>query len=175
MGEYFDQIPARVQSHVKGITKSAGLPDTDDALEKIAQAWLEKEKKFSEETGDAKIEEASGLGKDDAKGGIAMTYSGSLVAIGPVIDGVRKVGYASIASRQDVPDLISNDNSVLASDVAPDKPIKFKEGPVKSTSPIYKVAVNKENLSAEKEEEKIMETTMVLTDDFVELNKTMVM
>jgi hypothetical protein len=42
MGEYLDQVPGEVQDHIRQITKSSGLPDTEESVEMIAQGWLEK-------------------------------------------------------------------------------------------------------------------------------------
>ena len=38
MGEYLNQVPVEIQSHLRQITKTSGLPDTEDSLEMIAQA-----------------------------------------------------------------------------------------------------------------------------------------
>ena len=120
------------------------------------------------------MEEVDSLDKDDSRGLLAITYSGSLVNIGPLVDNVRKAGYTSIELRADVPNLVSKDNSKLANDVELDESIQFEDGPVKRTSPIYRIAVCIEDLSAEEEEEKLAETTMIIMDDFIEVNKTII-
>jgi hypothetical protein len=58
--------------------------------------------------------------------------------------------------------------------VAENKPIEFETGPVKSTSAIYKIAVCKEEVSTEIQEEKISEVTVIMTEEFVEVNKALV-
>lgn len=173
MGEFFDQIPDKVQPHIKEITKTSGLGD-DDALEKIAEGWLEKKKTFEEEIRNLGMVEVDSFSRDDERGCLAMTYSGSLVNIGPLVDGVRKSAYASIGLRKDVPDMVSKDSSTLDNDIQVDDSISFTDGPVKKTSPIYKIIVCEEDLSAEEQEEKIENVATVIIDDFVEVNKTII-
>ncbi len=170
MGEFLDQIPEKVKSHIRDITKSSGLEEADESVEMIAEGWLEKNRVFEEESVNQNMEEVEFFERNDERGAIALTYSGSLINIGPISEGTRKAGYASIGLRKDVPDLLSNDDSELGDDISIDKPIEFAKGPVKRTSPIYKIIVCKDDLSVEEQEEKLDEATMVMMDEFVEVN-----
>ena len=172
MGEYLDQVPENLHSHLKAIAKSSKLGEGEEALEKIAQGWLEKEKIFGEETGKQDMEEMDSLAQDDERGALALTYSGSLVNIGPLTDGVRKVVYTSIGMRTDAPDKAENDESKLGGDIAVDDVIKFETGPVKSTSQIFKIAVCKADLSAEDQEEALTQAMTVVEDLMLDVNKT---
>lgn len=107
MSEYMNQIPVEIQGHIRQITKSSGLPDTDDSLEMIAQGWLEKKERFERHISRMALEEVDVLEKSDARGCLAMTYSGSLINIGPQRDQGRNVQYVSIGLRQDVPESAS--------------------------------------------------------------------
>jgi len=175
MGEFLSQIPQNIQGHIKEITKTSGLPNDEESLEKIAQAWIEKKNLFEDQIKTSGMEELKELPKDDAKGCLALTYSGSLVNIGPLVDGVRHVEYTSIGVRSDVPGAAEKDGSKLSKNVKVDSTIEFEVGPVKSTSAIFKIAVCKGNLSAEKQEEKIAQATQILKEEFVEVNKTVVL
>jgi len=174
MGEFFDQIPNNIKDHIREITKTSGLGNDDDALERISEGWLEKKKTFEEEIRNMNMEEIDSLSKDDERGALAMTYSGSLVNIGPLVDGVRKAAYASIGLRKDVPDMVTKEGCKLASNVVIGESIQFESGPVKKTSPIFKVIVCVEPLSADEQEEKITEAATVIIDEFVEVNKTII-
>jgi hypothetical protein len=174
MGEILDQLPPEIQTHVKGITKSAGLPDEEASYEKIAQGWLDKKKIFEEQITEQQMVEVDSLAMDDEKGAVALTFSGSLVLIGPIIDGVRKSGYNSIGIRKNVPDSMIQENSKLAADVSVNSPILFDVGPVKSTSSIFKIAICEEDLEALEQEEKISEVTVIMTNEFVDVNKQLV-
>ncbi len=174
MGQYFDKIPANLQNHVKGLVKSVKVEEGVDALEKVSQAWLEKKSVFEEKIGEMNMEEVNELPAEDAKGALALTYSGSLVNIGPLIDGVRTVKYSSIGFRTNTPESAESEKSKLAGDVSVDNIIKFEGGPVKSTSQIFKIAVCKdEDLSPEEEHQTIFDTATMIEEEFIEVNKNM--
>ena len=174
MGEILNQLPPEIQVHIKGITKSAGLPDNEESYEKIAQGWLDKKKIFEQQIAEQNMMEIERLEADDARGAVALTYSGSLVLVGPLMDGLRRAGYNSIGIRKNVPDSMVQENANLAADVAVDSPIEFETGPVKSTSSIFKIAVCKDDLDAIAQEEKISEVTVIMTEEFVNVNKDLI-
>ena len=64
MGEYLDRIPQRLHVHIEEITKTSGLPEGDESVELIAQAWLEKKKTFEEKVDAMKMEEIKTLSQD---------------------------------------------------------------------------------------------------------------
>lgn len=174
MGEYFDQIPEELHDHIREITKMSGLPDGEESVEIISQGWLEKKNVFEEQIQKMEMEEVDLLEKDEEKGALVLTYSGSLVNLGPLVDNVRKVQYASIGLRSDVPGVAEREGSILAKDVAVDDTIEFEVGPVKSTSQIFKIAVLTGNPTAEEQEERITEATQIIQEEFVEVNKTII-
>ncbi|NQU66058.1 MAG: hypothetical protein HQ517_17505 [SAR324 cluster bacterium] len=174
MGKIFSQLPPEIKVHIKAITKSAGLPETEESHEQIAQGWLEKKKIFEEQIGESNMIEVENLAADEENGAVALTYSGSLILIGPLVEGVRKAGYNSIGIRKNVPDSLIKEGSKLAGDITINAPIKFEVGPVKSTSSIFKIAVCKEDLGAEEQEDKISEVTVIMTNEFVDINKALV-
>lgn len=175
MGEFLEQIPENIRGHIKDITRSSGLPDSEESIEKIAEGWLEKKNALENKSSDMNMEEVEYLEKDDEGGALVLTYSGSLVTIGPLNEGSRKVEYASIGLRYDVPDLLSKDDCILGSDVMIGEEIVFDKGPIKKTSPIFKILVVKDELSIEEEEEHIKEAATLIMDDFIEVNKTMML
>lgn len=175
MGEYLDQIPDAIQEHIKVLAKTSHKPDDEEFIEAIAKGWLEKMNSFEAETALFQMEQMDILENDNPNGALLMTYSGSLLNIGPLIDGTRKVEYSSIGLRQDVPDKASKDDSVIDGDIRVDDAVVFSKGPIKKSSPIFKIAILKEELPAEEQEEKLAEATQVLTDNFVEVNKTIIL
>jgi hypothetical protein len=90
------------------------------------------------------------------------------------VDGYRKAGYNSIGIRKNVPDSMVQENSKLATEVAVNSPIEFEVGPVKSTSAIFKIAVCKGDLDAIEQEEKISRVTVIMTHEFVNVNKDLI-
>ena len=172
MGEHLDRVPVEVQDHIRQITKTSGLPDTDESVELIAQGWLEKKASFEKQVADMGMQEVESLEKGESRGCLAMTYSGSLINIGPLREGEgRTVEYASIGLRQDVPDSAERDGSELSSDLQVGEPATFSVGPIKSSSPVFKIAAANEDLSADEQQAQISKATQILTKEFVEINR----
>jgi hypothetical protein len=172
MGEYLDKIPTHLHDHLKGLLKASKMPQDEETLEKISKGWVEKFDAFEDEISKQNMEEMQTLPKDDERGALVLTYSGSLVNIGPLADGVRTVMYTSIGLRTDAPDRAEKDDSVLETDVTVDDVIKFKTGPVKSTSKIYKIAVCRGNLSAIEQENNLTKVMTDIEDIMLDVNKT---
>jgi hypothetical protein len=100
-----------------------------------------------------------------------MTYSGSLLNIGPLREGGRTAQYASIGLRHDVPEAAVQEGSDLSADVRVGAPVTFSKGPIQSSSPLFKIAVTSEDLGLDEQEEQITTATQILTREFVEVNK----
>jgi len=148
MSDFLNQVPVNIQPHLKEILKTSGLPDSEESLEKIAESWLEKKKIFEEESKNLEMEEVEILEKNEEKGALALTYSGSLINIGPNIEGKRKISYASIGLRSDVPALATEEASSLANDMVVDKQAEFEKGPIKKSSPIFKIYLQRKKKSS---------------------------
>ncbi len=171
MGEHLDQVPSEIQSHIREITHSSGLPDTDESVDLIAEGWLEKKERFERLTRRMHMEEADILEADDPRGCLAMTYSGSLLSIGPVRDGGRTVQYASIGLRRDVPESAQKEGSQLKDDARVGSPATFAVGPITSSSPVFKIALTSEELDLHAQEEQVTRATQALTREFVTVNR----
>jgi hypothetical protein len=173
MGEYLSQIPTEIQDHIRQITKSSGLPDNEDSVEMIAMGWLEKKELFENQMVEMDMVEVEEIQQDEEQGCLAMTYSGSLLNIGPVRESARNVQYASIGLRQDVPETADKDDARLSSPVRVGDSVSFADGPIQSSSPIFKIAVTTGDLSAEEQEAQITKATLILTEDFVQVNQNL--
>ncbi len=174
MGSYLEQLPGYIREHIAAVIKSSGLPDNYETGESLARCWIDKKRIFEETIEKFGMEEVDTFARDDTRGVLAMTYSGSLVRIGPIVKEVRMAQYASIGLRTDVPDIAGKEESRLAEDLETGRPIQFEPGPVKKTSPIFKIAVLSGNPSIEEQEEKINEVTLLLQEEFTRVNKTIV-
>jgi hypothetical protein len=174
MEEYFAQVSEDVQNHLKQLVGSVNLPKGEDALEILAKGWLEKEEMFNSQIVNSNLEESDSFSVEEPRGGLIMTYSGSLLTIGPIVDDGRKVEYASVGLRTDVPESAEKEGSVISMDILQGEQADFLVGPIKKSSPVYKIALVKEEMPLEEEEELLSEVTRVLADDFVEINKTLI-
>lgn len=155
---------------MRQLVEPAGLTDVDGAEELLAQGWLEKHEAFERHTTERGMQLVDRFARDEVSGALAMTYSGSIVSVGPMVDGERDVAYASIGLRRDVPQMSVKQDSVLAEDVATDAVIRFEEGPVQKTSPVFAIAVFQKALPPAKENAALVEVTQVLTERFVDIN-----
>jgi hypothetical protein len=173
MGEYLDQVPAEIRDHIRQITRTSGLPDSEESVEMIAEGWLEKKELFEKQVAEMGMNEVQTLVRDDQQACLAMTYSGSLLNIGPLREEGRNVQYASIGLRQDVPETASKEGSQLSSDVTVGEPVTFSPGPIQSSSPIFKIAVTSEEMDLEEQEEVVTKATQILTEEFVDVNKNL--
>ncbi|MBP7264581.1 MAG: hypothetical protein KBB32_10410 [Spirochaetia bacterium] len=172
--ESFNTLSPEIQAHLKQIAKTSGLPLNDDSYERMAAAWLEKKNLFEKAVEDNKLVEVSFFGRAEERGALALTYSGSILNVGPLSDGARHCEYTSIGLRADVPPAASDDASELSADLEVDEPAAFAKGPIKTSSPIYKIAVAQDELQPEEEEALLTQVSQDLAEDFVEVNKTVI-
>ncbi|UCF96280.1 MAG: HU family DNA-binding protein [Spirochaetaceae bacterium] len=172
MSDEIRELSATVRSHLKKITRSSGLPDTEESFQKMVAVWLEKKKMFEGQIRALDMEEVDSFSKDDPRGALLLSYSGSLISLGTLSPGGRRVEYASISLRADVPHLAVTEGSALAADIRIDSEAEFSSGKVRSTSSLLKIAVCGTEVSPEEQEKRIREATIFLTNGFVKINRT---
>jgi len=174
MGTKFDSLDEFIQQHVKQLLKTSGLPDSDDSLEELASAWLEKKEAFEASVTENGMEELDFFSAHEVQGSLLMTYSGSLLNIGPLVAGFRHCEYTSIGLRADVPQSATEESSSLEGDLETDAVAIFKKGPVRKTSPILKIARFIQKMPAPLETSRLSEVTRIITKEFVDVNKTII-
>jgi len=172
MSDEIRELSDTVRSHLKKITRSSGLPDTEESFQRMAEVWLDKKRMFEGQIRALGMEEVESLAKDDPRGALLLSYSGSLISLGTLSSGGRRVEYASISLRADVPDLVISEGSELTAGLRVDGEARFSSGKVKSTSSLLKIAICPADVSAEEQDKRIREATIFLTNGFVKLNRT---
>jgi nucleoid DNA-binding protein len=83
----FEDLPERIQRHLQSITESSGLPPGEDSLARITANWIEKRDLFEEQTELLDMRDIEELSPDDDRGVLVLTYSGSLLSLGPAAAG----------------------------------------------------------------------------------------
>jgi nucleoid DNA-binding protein len=166
-------LPAAVQTHLKKITSMSGLPDTEESFRKMAVVWMEKRRLFQEQIRALDMMEVESFSSDDPRGALLLSYSGSLISLGTLSGAGRRVEYASISLRADVPDLVVMEGTRLAADVKVDSEAEFSSGKIRSTSSLLKIAVCPVEVNPEEQEKRIREATIYLTNGFVKINRTL--
>lgn len=174
MSDYFNQLDPAVAEHVSGLRNMVRIQDDTEALEALARSWKDKEDAFVHQILVNKMEVIEELDPAEEECGVLLlTYSGSLISIGPFSDGKRKASYASIGLREDVPELAESDDSVLSGAIKTGEAVEFKKGPIQKSSPVFKIAVFSEELENSEEEERLSEMTQIIAEEFTEVNRTL--
>ena len=174
MGKIYDSLDEKIQEHLQYILKSSGMQEGEKSLEILAASWKEKESSFTKQITRMDMEEADMISSDDECGFMALTYSGSLVGSGPVIEGGRTVLYVSVGMRKDVPEKAEKTGSILSSDIKIGESIEFSKGPIKQSSPVYRIARVSNKIAIEDQTEKISEATLIIAEEFIDVNKTII-
>jgi nucleoid DNA-binding protein len=171
MEEHILKLPENIQRHLRGITETSGLPNTEESFALMAEIWLEKKQMFGSQIKTLDMQEVASMAKDDRKPALLLTYSGSLISLGALKEGKRTVEYASIKLRTDVPELAIIPETELVNDVKVDTCLEFSEGPIKSTSSLLTIACCKDNVKIEEQEMRIREASIFLTNGFTKVNR----
>lgn len=164
-------LPPEVAGHLEELVASSDevWAKESGALDRIGNLWLEKNRLFEEQIGLLGMEFVEKVESDEPRGMILTTFSGSLVALGP--GSPRKMEYASIKMRSEVPDVLRNDGVKLIDPPAVGSKASFSGTPLKNTSAIYRIAILPLNLGREEQEQRIREAMIFLTNSFIHLNR----
>lgn len=168
----FNSLSPEIQQHSKQIAKTSGLPQNEESHEQLAVAWKDKEAIFEKTLVDNKLLDMAFHGRSEPRGALVLTWSGSIINIGPLVDGNRRCEYTSIGLRADVPPAATDEASELSADLEVDEPVQFLRGPIKTSSPVYKIAIASETLEPEVEEAMLTQVSQNLAEDFATVNKT---
>jgi nucleoid DNA-binding protein len=167
-------LGSAIKAHLQALIRSSGLPETEESLDEMARVWFEKKDMFEAQIKALDMRELERFSADDPRGALLLTWSGSLLSVGPI--GGDRVGrrteYASIELRTDVPHLALSEQGELESDLTLGEAAKLRGGPVASTSALLKIAACDPAVPAEEQEKRIREATIFLTNGFVRINRT---
>ena len=166
-----NSIPVDIVRHLEELVDSSEeeWAGKEDALLRIKELWQEKNRLFKEQIQLLGMNFSESVKDNDARGMMLITYSGSLVALGPGLS--RKFEYASIKMRSDVPDIIRAEHVKLEGELEIGQKASFSASPVKHTSAVYRIALLPEELDEKEQEQRIREAMVFLTNSFVHLNR----
>lgn len=173
MEKVINTLPEHIQVHLREILHTSGLPDTGESLEAIAKNWIDKMNLFQGQIKSLDMIETGVFTADDPRGALALTYSGSLISLGPSRDGLRWMEYHSIKLRADVPEILKTPEAKIKADTGTDKILEFESGVIKSTSALYRIAVCRDDVRPEEQEMRIREAVLFLTNGFVKINMSL--
>jgi len=181
----FRDLPPRIQKHLESVTESSGLPPGDDSLARITANWVEKRDLFQEQTGLLDMHEVDVFEAEDPRGLLVLTYSGSLISLGPLAPAGsgddagneaaagRHFEYASMPLRADVPSLVREERVSVVGELKRDEPGHFAGSSIEQSSPVLHMVCCEAEVSVPDQERRLREATIFLTNSFVKLNRTL--
>lgn len=175
MGKIYESLDSNIQEHLQMILKSSGMEQGDKSLDVLAAAWKEKESSFTKQITKMQMEETDFISFEEGSGFMVLTYSGSLIGSGPRIDDKRTILYVSVGMRKDVPEKAEKEGSVLAGDIKIGESVEFTKGPIKQSSPVYRIARISDKVALEDQTEQISEATLIIAEEFIDVNKTIIL
>ena len=172
MEESTTNLPEYIKKHLESVLKTSGMPDSQDSYEKITKIWVEKKEMFEAQTKNLDMIEVESFELEDKKAILILTFSGSLVSLGPLSNDKRWLEYASIKLRNDVPDIVQAEKVILDENIVNNRGIIFNEGPIKNTSAVFKITTFDDDVPLDEQEKRIREATIFLTNGFIKINRS---
>jgi nucleoid DNA-binding protein len=168
------ELPDKVRRHIEAVADAIASEADERAVERVAEVWFEKRRLFTEQTRALDMENADLFAADDPRGAVLLTYSASLIMVGPATEergGGRSFEYASIKARTDVPELLSADAVRIARDIAVDQTAVFEGTALERSSEILRIATFPDGLDAAEQRERLRQAMVFLTNGFVHVNR----
>ncbi|HAK45616.1 MAG TPA: hypothetical protein DCO79_06815 [Spirochaeta sp.] len=175
----FKDLPEAIGRHLTGLAAEQNRQDDEEYLRDLAEVWKQKEALFREQAKSVKLELVDELSNKDGRGMMILSYSGSILCVGPVfmtstnINFSRWTEYSSIKLRTEVPDIIMEKAATLETNVMVDRPVMLGSSRVKTTSPAYLIAVCPEDLNEDEQDKRIRESAVFITAGFMKYNQTL--
>lgn len=172
--ESMSDLPEAVRRHLAALADETSIQPREDALARLAHNWRAKQRLYEEQCDALALIPVERLADDDPRGFLALTRSGSLVSVGPLVDGARSLEYASISIRADVPPLVQSDAAAVDGEVATGHPIRLNNCPIEATSDLFTIRTFGEGVAPEEQTKRLREAMIFLTNGFVRENTSLV-
>ncbi len=169
----YEKLSGEIQRQLTALAADAGKQGDRDFLELMAGVWQRKESLFELHARQSGLEICDVLPAGDSRGFMALSYSGSLLAVGPDNDDTagKWLEYSAIKLRTDVPDIIADQMISLPGEVRCGHPIVFINSRISTTSPVYRLAVCPEDLEKDQQDRLIREGSIYVTTGFMKFNR----
>jgi nucleoid DNA-binding protein len=169
----YARLPAEIRKQIDSLAEDPGMKRLPDIRERLAANWEGKYELFESQVRLLEMAELPGLEAGDPRGFLAITYSGSILSVGPLAPLGRWIEYVPIQLRRDVPDIVSGEAAQIDGAVARDSSLLFLKGPLKSTSSVYRIAACAEGIEPEEQDRRIREAAIFLTHGFMKMNRSL--
>lgn len=167
-------IPEGVRSHLRGLATELGLAGNEGFLLDLTAVWRRKAALFEDQARSVHLALVDEVPPNDPHGALVLTYSGSLLSLGPDTDRTlgRWLEYSSIKLRTDVPDVVTDRGVSIPEGMRRASPILLGGSQITRTSPVHSIAVCPADLGEDDQEKRIRESTIFLTNGFMKFNRS---
>lgn len=167
------EIPAQVQRHLAAIAADMDDLPEERAMELLVEAWLAKRALYEEQTLAVGMKPVQRIDADDGRGVLLLTWSGSLIALGPATDDGRSLHYVRIGPRSDGPESVSDPQVLVDGAIERDKPIRFASGPISRSSEVLEIAVFDVDTTPADQHERLRQAMIFLSNGFVHAQRSL--
>ncbi len=169
-----NDIPDGVREHLSSLASDEGRASDSEFLAELEANWQQKAELFREQAQSVRLDMVDSLPADDPRGALILTYSGSLLSIGPDTDRTlgRWLEYASIKLRTDVPDVVTDRGISIAGGVRLGAPIQIAGSQISRTSKVFSIAACPGDLDEDAQEKRIRESAIFITNGFMVFNRS---
>ncbi|MDC7238958.1 MAG: hypothetical protein PQJ50_01230 [Spirochaetales bacterium] len=171
MNTIVQTVPETVADHLRDVAVKFGLEDKQESYAALEKSWVEKMEVFEQEMIDRGMDEVGVFKPEDERAALLLTYSGSLISMSPLEGGSREIRYTSIGLRKDVPESMNLDHQEIEGCAEVGQPLVFTEGPMKKTSPLYRIVVPPLSLDIEEQTCMVEDAVTVITEKFADMNQ----
>lgn len=126
-------LPKVIENHISNNIKL-------NTISSIKIQWNKKFNSFLNLVEKNSLDVVDYVNIEDKSGILLFTYSGSLILISPLENDNRWLEYSGLEERINVPNIISEDNVKILTDIYIDRRVYFDAILLKNTSPIFKIA-----------------------------------
>ena len=166
-----NSLPNEVIKHLKDLIAITGLNESEEIFISFVDAWIVKRALFDRIIEHGNFKKIKQFDTSCSAGCIALTISGSLITIGPLDDKTRKTTYTAIGIRTDVPEIRTEEKSILNNSISIHHPISFEKGPVKVSSMVLDMGTTIEEVNHDEITHEINITNKLLQQNFININK----
>ena len=169
-----NDLPEGVQQHLVSLAAEQGHSADGSYLVDLTAVWKQKAALFEDQARSVRLELVASVPPNDPRGALVLTYSGSLLSIGPDTDRTlgRWLEYSSIKLRTDVPDVITDRGISITTGLKLGEPIEIDGSQISRTSNAYAIAVCPAELDEDEQEKRIRESTIFITNGFMKYNRS---
>ena len=167
-------LPKAVETHLAALAGDLGRAGDAVFLVELRAVWMRKAALFETQARAVQLDLVNEVPANDPRGALILSYSGSLLSIGPDTDKTlgRWLEYSSIKLRTDVPDVLADRGISIVGGIRIGDEVEVNGSRIVKTSPAYAIAVCPEDLPQDDQDKRIRESTIFITNGFMKYNRS---